>query len=69
MMPIIRNEENSFFVLIPEAFITRVSLHLDASPTVIRMENRDANGRAYRMTLGVCRRRYWITTMTGGFFE
>ena len=38
--------------------ITIVSLHFDAMPIVIRIENSEAKGRAYKMTLGDCRNRY-----------
>ena len=67
MTPRTRKKEKSLFVLLPEALMMTVSCHLEAIPIVMSMEKSDANGRAYNITLGVCRRRYWMIIRTGGF--
>jgi hypothetical protein len=46
-------------VLLPDALIIMVSLHFEANPIVIRIENNEANGSAYNITLGVCNKRYF----------
>jgi hypothetical protein len=50
--------EKRLLVLLPDALITTVSFHFDAIPMVMSIENNEANGNAYKITLGVCRRRY-----------